>query len=195
MKKKFISTLIIFIICILSVIGGLIYVKVIDKVRKNEYPELYAEEVSSSAAKFNVDKVAVYAVLKVSSGFDASKRENGKVGLYQLTIEKFRELAFEIGESDDERLRFVPSVSIDLCAYEISYCFTRYEDKQAAFAALYAGCEAVDKNLANNDGKFNLSAFDKETEEFVEDVTKAYEKYSSLYEETTKKAKSSAIAQ
>ncbi len=138
------------------------------------FPMPYGEEVSEAAAENGVDKALLYAVMKAESNFDVFAESNkGAKGIMQMLPETARWCAEKKGQEMPDLS--VPSESITIGAYYLSFLLNRYGgDEKVAVAAYNAGHGRVDTWLSDKayskDGKTLSKIPFSETEKYVKKV-------------------------
>jgi len=176
----------ILVMLLISIAGGFITEQLLSNYRKGEYPREYPELVEEYAFDCRIPEWAVYASMKLRSGFNASLRsDDGKTGLFQLTDEQYYLLS-DPADALDPGLLYDPGINIKLGCRWISSLYERYGSWDAVWAAMYAGEETVDGWLTpakDGSGMVLKSIPDKDTAAYAEKMTKIIEKYKKLYEE------------
>lgn len=105
--------------------------------------------VEKSARRFDLDPLALLAVIQVESRFNPwAVSEQGSVGLMQLQLGTARELAGRLGMpwTSDESL-FDPEVNIVLGSYYLRQLLDQFGDFDLAFAAYNLGPGRVGSRL------------------------------------------------
>lgn len=109
--------------------------------------------VERSARRFDLDPLALLAVIEVESRFDPwAISEQGSVGLMQLQLDTARELALRLGipwASDDSL--FDPEVNILLGSYYLRQLLDQFGDFNLAFAAYNMGPSRVESRLVRTE--------------------------------------------
>ena len=156
------------------------------KLRKNnEYKILYSDEISTASNEFSVPRELIYAMIRTESGFDpAAKSKAGAMGLMQLLPSTFEEVAGRLRETPELTMISNPVYSIRYGTFYISYLIRYFGNEETAIAAYNAGIGNVRSWLADSrysdDGK-TLKAYPyRETENYVNKVVAAREKYKSI---------------
>ncbi|MEG0768404.1 MAG: lytic transglycosylase domain-containing protein [Ruthenibacterium sp.] len=161
-------------------------VKALEKVL---YPRRYSQPVQQYAAQYGVDENLVYAIIRTESGFDKKARSDVNArGLMQITEETFDWIKTKI--APDETMTFedldTPEVNIRFGSYLLSTCLLRYAgDVKTAAAAYHSGMGTVDALLKSGDYSADgtvLTAFPyRQMSNYVNKVSRSYEKYQTLY--------------
>ena len=153
----------------------------------SEYKMLYSAEISAASEEFSVSQELIYAMVRTESGFDpTAKSKAGAMGLMQLLPSTFEEVAGRLKEAPEPAMIYDPLYSIRYGAFYISYLIRCFGNEEAAIAAYNAGMGNVRSWLADSrysdDGK-TLKAYPyRETENYVNKVVAAREKYKSMIE-------------
>ncbi len=186
MSKKFLNTLTITLILILSVGCGFLYDILFTQYRLKEYPRQYNDAVIACYYSYSVPVSVIYGTVKMQSDYDSGHVDGEKIGLMQLTREEYDLLSSELGKRIDSGLLFDPKTNIDIGSYKLSKLFTKYQSWRAVYAAIFIGEDRVDEwmldesNLAADGTLENIP--DENTEEFVKKFEKTVEIYRELYE-------------
>ncbi len=187
MSRKFLNSLIIILILILSVGCGFLYDILFTQYRLKEYPRQYNDTVIACYYEYSVPVSVIYATVKMESDYDSGLlSEDGEIGLMQLRRDEYDILAAELGIATDSGLLFEPETNLKIGTYKLSKLFEKYQSWRTVYAALYIGEDTVDGWLLdpeNLDENGDLSVFpDSETEKYVEKFEKTVEIYRELYE-------------
>ncbi len=152
------------------------------------YPKDYSEFVEKYCAEYSVSEDFAYAFIKCESNFNPNAESKaGAKGLMQLTPETFSYLSKKLtGEAIDESQIFEPELNIRFGIYYISYLSEKFKgDKSLVIAAYNAGPARVEEWLNNKkysaDGKTLKTYPYKETENHIEKIFSAENKYKTLY--------------
>ena len=186
MSKKFLNTLTITVILILSVGCGFLYDLLFTQYRLREYPRRHNDTVIACYYDYSVPVSVIYGMMKIQSDYESGLVDGDKIGLMQITREEYDLLSSELGRRIDSGLLFDPKTNIEIGAYKLSKLFTKYQSWHAVYAAIYASEDMVDewildeKNLAE-DGTLGKIP-DEDTEKFVKKFEKTVEIYRELYE-------------
>ena len=186
MSKKFLNTLAITLILILSVGCGFLYDILFTQYRLKEYPRQYNDTVIACYYEYAVPVSVIYGTVKMQSDYDSGHVDGDRIGLMQLTREEYDLLSSELGRRIDSGLLFDPKTNIEIGAYKLSKLFTKYQSWRAVYAAIFIGEDTVDEWLID---EVNLAADgtletipDEDTEKFVKKFEKTVEIYRELYE-------------
>lgn len=186
MSKKFLNTLTITLILILSVGCGFLYDILFTQYRLKEYPRQYNDTVIACYYSYSVPVSVIYGTVKMQSDYDSGLINGDRIGLMQLTREEYDLLSSELGCRIDSGLLFDPKTNIEIGSYKLSRLFTKYQSWRAVYASLYIGEGIVDEwmldvgNLAADGTLEHIP--DEDTEEFVKKFEKTVEIYRDLYE-------------
>ena len=185
-KKAIIRSAVILSILSLSVLTGLLFQVIWDKIDRVNYPRDYSEYVEEYASEYGVPEYIVYSVIKVESNFDSgSVSDSGAVGLMQLMPDTFNWLLTMTKESFDSGMLYDPKTNIKYGTYYLSYLYLKYGTWDEVFAAYNAGPGKVDEWLeqdeyADSQGKLKSIPY-SETSKYVKKVNSASQVYSRLY--------------
>ena len=157
------------------------------ELEKRTYKLLYPEEIGVSAEEFALDPYLVAAMIHCeSSNRPAAVSPVGAVGLMQIMPDTGEWIAgkLKLTGYDPEQLK-VPQYNIRLGCWYLRFVLDRYQqDRPSALAAYNAGHGNVDKwkkdPAVSQEGQLKNIPF-AETEQYVEKVQRAYEKYKTLY--------------
>jgi soluble lytic murein transglycosylase len=166
------------IVCIVSVAGVSIY--------KLFYPIKYTDFVEKYGEEYNLDKELIYAVIKTESSFNSDAVSSlGALGLMQITPETYEWLKMKMGENYTELDYMDAETSIKYGSFFLSLLIDEFGDEKTALAAYHAGRGRVNEWLSDTsispDGKTLENIPYKDTEYYVEKVTKTENIYRNLY--------------
>lgn len=153
---------------------------------KRLYPREYGDIVESAAAEQDIPESLVYSVIRAESSFraDAVSRAGAK-GLMQLMPETYEWLVKKHGGSESPEDITDPAVNIRYGCLYLRSLYDRFGDWSLAVAAYNAGPNRVAGWLADSrysdDGKTLAKIPYAETENYVNRVLSAWEKYEKLY--------------
>ena len=186
MSKKFLNTLTITLILIISVGCGFLYDILFTQYRLKEYPRQYNDTVIACYYTYSVPVSVIYGAIKVQSDYDSSLNDGEHIGLMQLSREEYDLLSSELGKRIDSGLLFDPETNIEIGAYKLAKLFGKYQSWREVYAAIYIGEGTVDEWLLDEsnialDGSLDTIP-DEDTEEFVIKFEKTVEIYRELYE-------------
>lgn len=151
------------------------------------YPRKYAGLIEQYSAEYGVDANLMFAVVRTESSFrpDAVS-DAGAAGLTQITEETFDWIKWKLHENSAFADLFTPETSVKYGAYLMGFLLDDFGDYRTAAAAYHAGRAKVHSWLENGDyspdGKTLSVIPSKDTAHYVAKITRAYEKYNSLYE-------------
>ena len=154
---------------------------------RQSYPQGYDQYVTVYAEKYGVPENLVYSVIRTESDFESGAVSRvGAIGLMQIMPDTFKWLTDDIlFEHMEVGMLYDPETNIRYGTYYLSYLYDRYGDWELVLAAYNGGLGNVDKWLADDnyaDGEGGLKKIPfKETRQFVNRVTGAWEKYDTLY--------------
>ncbi|MEG1548162.1 MAG: lytic transglycosylase domain-containing protein [Clostridia bacterium] len=155
---------------------------------KRSYALHYAPEIITYADEYGLDRYLVAAVIHCESG---NRRDvissKGAVGLMQIMPDTGVWVAqkLELSDYDTQKLTD-PAVNIRIGCWYLAYLIDKYDANMVHVIAAYnAGPGNIDKWLADEehstDGVLDAIPF-KQTEDYVNKIQRAYEKYKQLYE-------------
>jgi soluble lytic murein transglycosylase len=185
MSRKFLNSLVVILILILSVGCGFLYDVLFTQYRLREYPRQYNDTVIACYYEYAVPVSVIYATVKMESDYDSSLVSDDEIGLMQLTRDEYDILSSELGKRTDSGLLFEPETNLDIGTYRLSKLYEKYQSWRNVYAALFAGEDTVDGWLADpenlgEDGELVIP--DEKTEKYVEKFEKTVEIYRDLYE-------------
>lgn len=168
---------------------ALVFVLVVEPaLERHTYKLLYPEQISKYSEDFTLDPYLVAAIIHCESRNRADVKSGaGAVGLMQLMPDTGEWIAGKLSiEGYTDSLLLQPNVNIRMGCWYLRFLLDRYGgDRQLALAAYNAGHGNVDKwkddPSVYNDGKFVDVPF-PETEQYLQRVQLAYEKYKALYQ-------------
>lgn len=150
------------------------------------YPMKYYEEIVGVSQKYDIDGALVASIANVESNFKNDAKSNkGAIGIMQIMPSTAEWIASKLNKEYAEEMLYEPSYNIELGAYYLSYLIDSFEDEKLVICAYNAGQGNVSNWLANkeysSDGKsLNKIPF-KETENYLNKVTKNYRYYKNKY--------------
>lgn len=150
------------------------------------YPKKYAEIIEKYSLEYGVDKNLMFAVVKTESGFDPEAVSHaGAIGLTQITEETYDWIKWKLNDEGRFSDLFDPETSVEYGAYFLGFLLDDFGNFRTAAAAYHAGRAKVHSWLENGDYSSDGKTLDvipsKDTAHYVAKITKAYEKYNSLY--------------
>lgn len=155
---------------------------------KREYQLLYEKNIVKWAREYDLDPYLVAAIIHVESGnrTDAVS-QRGALGLMQLMPTTAEWIAGKLNEEYDSEAITLPDKNIQYGCWYLNFLFARFPDTDTVCAAYNAGHNAVsgwlnDPQYSEN-GKTLAAIPYPETENYVEKVMRAYDKYQELYPE------------
>lgn len=188
MKKALIRSITVVLIFVVSLVIGYVASSVWDKAEKEMYPLKYSEFVDESSVNFGVPRKIIYAVIKCESDFDSTAQSSaGAIGLMQIAPATFEEISRKLGDSYERGMMYDPETNIRYGTYYLSYLYRYFGNWDVVFAAYNAGMGNVSKWLedraySDEEGRLVNIPF-AETEQYVNKVNDAINKYLDLYGE------------
>ena len=152
--------------------------------RAVSYPLIYKEQVYEYSERFGVDKLLVFAMIKVESGFNKDAESSaGAKGLMQMTDKTADYVAKMLEETEYDLFDADTNIRYG-CKY-LSYLFNRFENTETAICAYNAGEGNVSQWLNNpeySDDKITLKTIPFiETKEYIKKINESFTKYKKLY--------------
>lgn len=149
----------------------------------------YPEEIERYAAKYNLDKYLVAAMIHCESGNDPeAESPKGAIGLMQIMPDTAEWAADKLGiENFTLDMLKEPHVNIEIGCWYLSFLNERFSsDLHTVIAAYNAGHGRVakwlnDPNVSLNGELVNIPY--QETEDYLKKVQRAYDKYKILYKD------------
>lgn len=191
MRKAVLRSVSVIVIIGLSLICGLAYSKICEKLEYKAYPKQFAESVSKYSEMYGVPEIIIYSMIKTESDFESNAVSSvGAVGLMQIMPDTCEWIASRLGENYEFALMYDPDTNIRYGTYLISFLKLRYGNWETVFAAYNAGHGRVDEWLeseeySSGNGVLHTIPF-KETRNYVEKVNDARAVYKRLYPELDK---------
>lgn len=186
-RKKSILPFVIVIVIIAALLLGILgYISYNEYIMRN-YPIKYEEYVEKYSAEYNIDKYVVYAVIKTESGFRSDAVSDvGARGLMQIMEDTFDWIKFKIGDEDSVYYdMYNPEKNIRYGCWLLGYLWDEFGNIEAVAAAYHAGRGSVNDWLSDRryslDGEHLDKIPIKDTEHYVNKITKAVDKYLKLY--------------
>lgn len=154
------------------------------------YPIKYDKYVIIAAKENNIDPYLVFAIIKQESNFDKNACSNKKAkGLMQILDSTADEISKEISYiNSDELDLFDAKTNIYIGVKYFRTLLDRYDGNiRLALCAYNAGLGNVDKWINSEniylDTKINITNIPfKETQKYLVNILKYYDKYVSLYD-------------
>ena len=149
------------------------------------YPNKYIDIAKKSAEEYDVSPYLVMAVIKAESGFDSTVVSNkGAQGLMQIMPETAQWCTDMMGITKADL--FEPEHNIKMGTWYLHYLIERFGGRvDVALAAYNAGPGKVAEWLENDEYSHDGVELNKipypETERYVQNVLKYYEKYEEMY--------------
>lgn len=173
-------------ILVISILGGLLYNAVWNRVDRSRYPQTYSEYVKESASRYGVPEYIVYAVIKTESDFSSNAVSSaGAVGLMQMTPDTFEWVSMLMKRTSEAGMLYDPQTNIEYGTYLLSYLYMHYNRWDTVFAAYNAGMTRVDQwltdpSLTDENGRLVKIPIE-ETEQYIKKVNNAIDVYRRLY--------------
>ena len=151
------------------------------------YPKKYSDLIEKYSAEYGLEENLLYAVVCTESGFDKDAvSDAGAIGLTQITEETYDWIKWKLGDEGQFSDLFEPEISVRYGAYLLGFLIDDFGDYRTAAAAYHAGRAKVHSWLENGEYSSDGETLDvipsKDTAHYVAKITRAYEKYNSLYE-------------
>lgn len=177
---------VIIIILILSVIIGYAYQQVWHKIDIKNHPREYSANVEKYSKEYGVPEYIIYAVILCESNFKSNYlSEDGRIGLMQISPEKFKWLTSMTKEEFDDGMLYDPDTNIKYGTYMLSYLFTKYGRWKSVLAAFETDYQQVDlwmTDTENIDDFGNLVNIpDENISSVVENIEEKVDIYYELY--------------
>lgn len=162
-----------------------------DAVLRLEYPLKYLDITEKYAEEYGIDPYFVLSVIKAESNFNP-KAVSGKgaIGLMQIHPDTGKWIAENIGVTRySEDILFDPETNIRFGCWYLNNLNKEFKDPVLMLAAYNAGSGNVVKWLNDerysDNNKLKYIPF-KETQDYIERITKNYRMYKRLYKEQKK---------
>lgn len=179
-----------FLLILLSVGFGFAFDGIATAIEKSKYsrPAAYREPIEQAAAEAGIPEAAVWALIRVESGFDSGgKNSDGGIGLFRLTPGQLETIYTEILHEavPDAGMLYDPATNLRAgCAY-LSALYGRYGMWEPVFAAWRAGTDRTDEwvmdpDCLNKQGRLTRIP-DSAVAKFVSGVIKGKNMYTTLY--------------
>jgi len=154
---------------------------------KLSYPRPYSATVKAAAAKFHVDPLLIWAVMRQESRYDPEALSDaGARGLMQIMPSTQTWIAEQLGEDISPGDAFIPEASIRMGAWFLHFLTDYFKgDLELAIAAYNGGAASVDSwqadpLVSSRDDLLRWIGFG-ETREYLERVSLGYRVYQELY--------------
>lgn len=143
----------ILIILIVSLAFGGVFELCCLGVERLSHPRDYRETVEHYAAEYGVPEAVVYGMIKVESNFDSTKQaQNGGIGLFQLTPQRYVQLATEAHDPGlNAAALYDPDTNLRYGTMYLAKLYQKYGMWSTVYAAWYAGEDTVDAWLTDPD--------------------------------------------
>lgn len=190
MKLTYRRLIAVLLLLALSVGFGFAFDAIATAIEKHSYPldARYASEIEKNAAAYAIPEAILWACVRTESDFVSNLvSPDGKIGLMQLSPERFRSVYTDIlhEPTAEDGMLYDPATNLRAGAALISYLHGKYGVWETVFAAYHAGEASVDAWLADpalvsEQGRLQ-NVPDEGTADYVKDMTEAHELYSRLY--------------
>ena len=187
--SKGMAALIIILAILFVVAAAFLFIYVSDEGQKSIYKLEYKERIEEYASRFEIDPYLVASVIWAESGYDPEAvSSRGAIGLMQIMPDTGEWIAQKLGEENFEVAKLTdPDVNIRYGCWYLSYLLERFPGQlENVIAGYNAGPNRVQEWLDSEKYSSNGEKLDtipySETENYVEKVTKAYDKYKEFYE-------------
>ncbi len=182
-----------FLLIALSAGFGFAFDAVATAVEKSKYPrpEAIFEKVQAACATYGLPEAVVFATMRSGSDFASNAlSEDGRIGLMQLTPERFNTIRTELQglPPAEAGLLYDPDTNLTGgCAY-LTHLYEHYGVWELVYAAYYTGAETVDAwltdpSLIDENGVLHTLP-DGKTAAYVKQMERAVEYYTKLYYES-----------
>ncbi len=185
-RKKTVVLVLIIILALLIAAGA--YFVYENMEGKSGYPLKYEDMIVKYAGENDLDPYFVAAVIHAESGFNPQAVSRaGAIGLMQIMPPTGEWIAGKLGVSDfDANMLKDPETSIRFGCWYLKFLSDKFEgNRQLMVAGYNAGHNRVAEWLKDKDISDGESLKDipfKETEGYVKNVEKSYDKYKEFYE-------------
>jgi soluble lytic murein transglycosylase len=151
------------------------------------YPTPYADLVAAQTARWGVDPLLFYALIRQESAFDPRARSSANArGLSQVIPSTARDIARQLGRAVDDDDLYRPAVNVELGTYYLGQALRQFQGN--VYPAL-AGYNAGPGNAARwlrNPGAADVDVYAEqipyaETYHYVKKVYENYQLYRDLY--------------
>ena len=185
-KTPVVRSVVILTIVALSVLIGIIYQAVWNKIDLKNFPRAEHEIVEKYAETYGVPEYVVYGVMKYESGFASNNVNNdGGVGLMGITEDEFDFMLKQTKENIHYDALYGPETNIKYGVYMLSQLFARFGNWDAVYAAKTTDMATWeswlnDKANYDEDGAF-LGVPDDEAAARSEKIAEYAKKYRHMY--------------
>ncbi len=185
-KKK--KTIIITVIVILIILFGVIFGIQLKKIAlEKAYPLKYLDIISKYSEEYSLEPSFVASVIYVESRFDNdAESHKGAIGLMQLMPDTAEWIAgkMKIKDYDVDMLK-EPDLNIEMGCWYLEFLNQRFNSEEVVLAAYNGGHNRIkqwlDDEQLSDDGETLKDIPYKETDDYVQRVEDAKEKYEELY--------------
>lgn len=146
----------------------------------------HVDLIQKYSQEYQLDPYLVTAVIYVESSWSTEAvSHKGALGLMQLMPDTAEWIAGKLGEEYDQDLVCEPDTNIRYGCWYLRFLLDRFPETATALAAYNAGRNRVSSWLEDSryssDGELLTDIPYPETDQYVEKVQRAYEKYKELY--------------
>lgn len=185
-RKKTVALVLVIVLGLLIAAGAYFVYNAIEG--KEAYPLKYEDIIVKYAQENELDPYFVAAVIHAESNFDPQAVSRaGAIGLMQIMPPTGEWIAGKLGVEDfDSEMLKDPETSIRFGCWYLNFLSDKFEDNRQLIVAGYnAGHNRVAEWLKDKDISDGETLKDipfKETEGYVKNVEKSYDKYKEFYE-------------
>ena len=170
MKKYYVIVAILFVALILVIIFY------------PSYPLKYENSIKKYSQEYELDGAIIASVIYAESGYDKeAESTKGAIGLMQLMPSTAQEIATKLGEDYSKEKMFEVDTNIKYGCFYLNMLINKFDDLKTALCSYNAGMGVVNKWLQDdrysNDGTTLQTIPYKETQEYIEQIFKAYDYY------------------
>lgn len=174
------SALVVALLALVLLAGLPLLVKIPETVQKVIYPLEYEQQIKRSAQQHGLEPAFIAAVIYAESRFDPQARSSQNAyGLMQIVPQTGQFISERSGIEGDYR---DPQTNIRMGAWYLSYLQGQYPGNERLVLAAYNSGEGqVDRWLAERGSEFEENIPFPETQNYVDNVQEAHDKYRQLY--------------
>ncbi len=189
-KKAALRSVVIIAIAAVSILIGVLYESISEKVDMKKYPVEYSSFVEKYSDEYGVPEYIIYSVIKVSSDFESSLLfENGEIGLMKVSPDHLETYSVTLRDNYDTGMLYDPETNIKYGTYHLSKMYLKLGTWKSVFAALYSGEETVlewleDESISDIEENVKPKLRDipdKGCRKYCEKLTKVSDRYKALY--------------
>ena len=185
-KTPVMRSVVIITIVTLSVLIGLIYQAIGNRIDRKNYPLFEHELVEKYADEYAVPEYVVYGIMKYESSFSSNNvNEDGGIGLMGITNDEFDFMLKQTKENLTYDSLYGPETNIKYGIYMLSQLFSKFGDWDHVYAAKTSDMDTweawlEDSSNYDEDGKFTTVP-DAAATERSESVAEYVKKYRKMY--------------